>query len=49
MTEPAVSFAGNLTDDPEVRPPRGGIAPGVLRLVASGRTEQEASSFAVIV
>jgi hypothetical protein len=26
MTEPSVSFAGNLTDDPEVRYTEGGIA-----------------------
>jgi single-stranded DNA-binding protein len=26
MTEPSVSFAGNLTDDPELRHTEGGIA-----------------------
>jgi len=31
MTEASVSFAGNLTDDPEVRYTEGGIA-SVLRL-----------------
>jgi single-stranded DNA-binding protein len=29
MTEPSVSFAGNLTDDPEVRYTESGIARGV--------------------
>ena len=28
MTEASVSFAGNLTDQPEVRYTEGGIAPG---------------------
>jgi single-stranded DNA-binding protein len=28
MTEPSVSFAGNLTDQPELRHNEGGIAPG---------------------
>ena len=32
MTEAAVSFAGNLTDDPEVRSTEGGIVPLVFRV-----------------
>src|SRR5215213_4670759 len=49
MTEAAVSFAGNLTDDPEVRYSESGIARAVFRVAVSGRREQEASFFTVIV
>ena len=49
MTEAAVSFAGNLTDDPEVRYTEGGIARAMFRVAVSGRREQEASFFTVIV
>jgi single-strand DNA-binding protein len=49
MTEAAVSFAGNLTDDPEVRHTESGIARAMLRVAVSGRREQEASFFTVIV
>jgi len=49
MTEPSVSFAGNLTDDPEVRYTEGGIARAILRVAVSGRRDQEASFFTVIV
>jgi single-strand DNA-binding protein len=49
MTEPSVSFAGNLTDDPEVRDTEGGIARAMFRVAVSGRREQEASFFTVIV
>jgi single stranded DNA-binding protein len=49
MTEAAVSFAGNLTDDPEVRYTEGGIARAVFRVAVSGRREQEASFFTVVV
>jgi single-strand DNA-binding protein len=49
MTEAAVSFAGNLTDDPEVRSTEAGIARAVFRVAVSGRREQEASFFTVIV
>jgi single-strand DNA-binding protein len=49
MTEAAVSFAGNLTDDPELRHTEGGIARAVCRVAVSGRREQEASFFTVIV
>ena len=43
-----MSFAGNLTDDPEVRYTKGGIARAVFRVAVSGRREQEASFFTVI-
>jgi single-stranded DNA-binding protein len=43
MTEPSVSFAGNLTDDPEVRYTEGGIARAMFRVAVFGRREQEAS------
>jgi Single-strand binding protein family len=49
MTEAAVSFAGNLTDDPEVRYTEGGIARAMFRVAVSGRREQEASLFTVVV
>jgi single-strand DNA-binding protein len=49
MTEAAVSFAGNLTDNPEVRHTEGGIARAMFRVAVSGRREQEASFFTVIV
>ena len=49
MTEAAVSFAGNLTDDPEVRYTEAGIARATFRVAVSGRREQEASFFPVIV
>ena len=49
MTEPSVSFAGNLTDEPEVRSTQSGIARAMFRVAVSGRREQEASFFTVIV
>ena len=49
MTEPSVSFAGNLTDDPEVRYTVNGITRAMFRVAVSGRREQEPSFFAVIV
>jgi single-strand DNA-binding protein len=49
MTEAAVSFAGNLTDDPELRHTEGGIARAIFRVAVSGRREQEPSFFTVIV
>src|SRR5215212_5820184 len=49
MTEAAVSFAGNLTDDPEVHSTESGIARAVFRAAVSGRREQEASFYTVIV
>jgi single-strand DNA-binding protein len=48
-TEAAVSFAGNLTDDPEVRYTESGIARAMFRVAVSGRREQEASFFTVVV
>jgi single-stranded DNA-binding protein len=49
MTEASVSFAGNLTDDLEVRYTEGGIARAMFRVAVSGRREQETSFFTVIV
>ena len=49
MTEANVSFAGNLTDDPQVHYTEGGIARAMFRVAVSGRREQEASFFTVIV
>jgi single-strand DNA-binding protein len=45
----AISFAGNLTDDPELRHTEGGIARATFRVAVSGRREQEASFFTVVV
>jgi single-strand DNA-binding protein len=49
MTEPSVSFAGNLTDDPELRHTESCIARARFRVVVSGRRNQEASFFTVVV
>jgi single-strand DNA-binding protein len=49
MTKPSVSFAGNLTDDPEVRYTEAGIALARFRVAVSGRREREPSFFTVIV
>ena len=49
MTEASVSFAGNLTDDPELQHTEGGIARAMFRVAVSGRMEQEASFFTVVV
>jgi single-strand DNA-binding protein len=49
MTEASVSFAGNLTEDPEVRSTDSGIARAMFRVAVSGRREQEASFFTVVV
>jgi single-strand DNA-binding protein len=48
MTEPSVSFAGNLTDDPQVRYTESGIARAMFRMAVSARREQEPSFFTVI-
>src|SRR5215213_3695028 len=37
MTEASVSFAGNLTDDPELRHTESGIARAMFRVAVSGR------------
>ena len=49
MTEAAVSFAGNLTDDPKLRHTEASIARATFRVAVSGRREPEASFFTVIV
>ena len=49
MTEPSVSFAGNLTDDPEVGYTESGIARAMFRVAVAGRRDQEASFFTVVV
>ena len=49
MAEAGVSFAGNLTDEPEIRHTEAGIARAMFRVAVSGRREQEASFFTVIV
>jgi single-strand DNA-binding protein len=49
MTEAAISFAGNLTEDPEVHYTEGGIARAIFRVAVSRRREQEASFFTVVV
>jgi single-strand DNA-binding protein len=47
-TEARVSFAGNLTDDPELRHTEGGIARAMFRVAVTSRREQEASFFTVV-
>ena len=49
MTEANISFAGNLTDQPEVRYTEDGIARARFRVAVSGRREQEPSFFTVVV
>jgi single-strand DNA-binding protein len=49
MTEASVSFAGNLTDDPELRHTEAGIAWTMFWVAVSGRREQGPSFFTVIV
>jgi single-strand DNA-binding protein len=49
MTKAAVSLAGVLTEDPEVRSTEAGIARAMFRVAVSGRREQEASFFTVVV
>jgi single-strand DNA-binding protein len=44
-----VSFAGNLTDQPEVRYTDGGITRATFRVAVSGRRDGEASFFTVVV
>jgi single-strand DNA-binding protein len=49
MTDSSVSFAGNLADDPELRHTESGIARAIIRVAVSGRRDQEASFFTVVV
>jgi single-strand DNA-binding protein len=49
MTEPSVTFAGNLTDGPELRHTESGIARAMFRVAVSGRREQEPSFFTIVV
>ena len=49
MTEASMSFAGNLTDQPELQHTETGIARAMFRVAVSGRREQEPSFFTVIV
>jgi single-stranded DNA-binding protein len=43
MTKAAVSFAGNLTDQPELGHTESGIARTMFPVAVSGRSKQEAS------
>jgi single-strand DNA-binding protein len=49
MPDASVSFAGNLTDNPELRHTEGGIARATFRVAVSGRRDGEASFFTVVV
>ena len=49
MSEESVSFAGNLTDDPEVRHSEGGIARATFPVAVSGRRDGEPSFFTMVV
>jgi hypothetical protein len=44
-----VSFADNLTDDPEVHYTESGIARVIFRVAVPGRREQGATFFTVVV
>jgi single-strand DNA-binding protein len=49
MTEAAVSFAGNLTDDPELRHTESGITWAMLRVAVSSRSRDSEPSFFTVV
>ena len=49
MTEASVSFAGNLTEAPELRHTEGGIARARFRVAVSGRTRDSEPSFLTVV
>jgi single-strand DNA-binding protein len=49
MTEASVSFAGNPTDDPELRHTEGGIARATFRVAIPGRTRDSEPSFFTVV
>jgi single-strand DNA-binding protein len=49
MPDTTTTIVGNLTDDPELRHTENGIARAVFRVAVSGRREQEASFFTVVV
>jgi single-strand DNA-binding protein len=49
MADTTTTIVGNLTDDPEVHYTEAGIARARFRVAVSGRREQEASFFIVIV
>ncbi len=44
MTEPSVSFAGNLTDDPELRHTETGIARAMFRVAVCGWRKHDGNS-----
>jgi single-strand DNA-binding protein len=49
MAEASVSFAGNLTDDPQVRYTEAGIARATFRVAISGRNRDSEPSFFTVV
>src|SRR4029453_724411 len=49
MPDTTTTIVGNLYDNPEVRYTEGGIARARFRVAVSGRREQQASFFTVIV
>jgi single-strand DNA-binding protein len=49
MPDASVSFAGNLTDDPEVRSTEAGIARATFRVAVSGRNRDSEPSFFTVV
>jgi single-strand DNA-binding protein len=49
MTEASVSFAGNLTDDPQLHHTDGGIARATFRVAVSGRSRDSEPSFFTVV
>jgi single-strand DNA-binding protein len=49
MPDASVAFAGNLTDDPEVRHTDGGITRATFRVAVSGRSRDSEPSFFTMV
>jgi single-stranded DNA-binding protein len=49
MPDSSVSFAGNLTDHPELRRADGGIARATFRMAVSGRNRDSEPSFLTVV
>ena len=49
MPDTTTAIVGNLTDQPEGRSTEGGIVRAMFRVAVSGRREQEASFFTVVV
>jgi single-strand DNA-binding protein len=49
MPEASMGFAGNLTDDPELRHTEGGLARATFRVAVSGRNRNSEPSFFTVI